>query len=85
MPLFKSQIGTVYEGQKEFRKAIEHYKQALDLAKKLKIKGMLYIALFNKNIANSYCWLRGYDDACEFAKEGYEIRKDILGNHPHTA
>ena len=46
MPLFKSQIGTVYEGQKEFRKAIEHYKQALDLAKKLKIKGMLYIALF---------------------------------------
>ena len=85
MPLFKSQIGTVYEGQKEFRKAIEYYKQALDVAKKLKIKGMLYIALFNTNIANSYCWLREYDDAFEFAKEGFEIRKDILGNHPHTA
>ena len=85
MPFFKGQIGTVYEGKKDYHKAIEWYKEALDLAKELKIPGMLNTAIYNRNIANSYAWMREYDDAYQPAKNAYEIRKDILGNHPHTA
>ena len=99
MPVFKGQIGTVYElkGQifrkeqkeddagKQFRKAIECYQEALELAKELKIPGMLNTALFNRNIANTYAWLRDFEEAYQPAKNAYEIRKDILGNHPDTA
>ena len=85
MPLFKSQIGTVYEGKKQFEKAIECYKGALERAKELKIPGRVDIALYNQNIANAYCWLRNFEDAYQPAKNGYEIRKVILGRHPQTA
>jgi len=99
MPVFKGQIGTGYEGKgqiyrkerqddeasKQFRKAIGCYQEALELAKQLKIPGMLNTALFNRNIANTYAWLREFEEACQPAKNAYEIRKDILGNHPDTA
>ena len=99
MPVFKGQIGTVYEGKgqicrkerqeeeakKQFLKAIECYQEALELAKELKIPGMLNTALFNRNIANTYAWLRDFEEAYQPAKNAYEIRKDILGNHPDTA
>ncbi|XP_078383042.1 uncharacterized protein LOC144665649 isoform X2 [Oculina patagonica] len=85
MPFFKGQIGTVYEGKREFHKAIEWYKEALELSKELKIPGMINTALYNRNIANSYAWLRDFDEAYQPAKDAYEIRKDILGNHPWTA
>ena len=87
MPFFQSQIGTVYEGQENFLEAIEHYKKALDLAKKLKLPGVgvQYTALYNRNIGNAYAWVGQYDQAYEYAKKGYQIRKDVLGNHPHTA
>ena len=63
MPYFKGQIGTVYEGKKQFEKAIEYHKEALELAKKLKIPGMVNTALYNRNVANAYCWLRNFEDA----------------------
>ena len=100
LPLFKSQIGTAYEtmaiqqfnkeqrtpeAKKNFRKAIEYYRNALELAKKLKLTGILYTALYNRNIANAYSWLMEFDDAKVFATNGFEIRKDILGKHPLTA
>ena len=99
MPLFKGQIGTAYEekgricrkaGQedeasKQFRKAIECYEEALELSKKLKITGMLNTALYNRNIANAHAWLEEDREAYQPAKNAYEIRKDILGNHPWTA
>ena len=99
IPVFKGQIGTAYEGKgqifwkerqydegsKQFRKAIESYQEALELAKELKIPGMLNTALFNRNIANTYAWLWEFEEACQPAKNAYEIRKDILGNHPDTA
>ena len=98
MPLFKGQIGTVYEekgrncrraGQddeasKQFRKAIECYQEALELTKELKIPGILNTALYNRNIANAHAWLREHREAYQPAKNAYEIRKDILGNHPWT-
>ncbi len=85
MPFFKGQIGTVYEGKREFHKAIEWYKEALELAKELEIPGMLNTALYNRNTANSYARLREFEEAYQPAKDAYEIRKDILGNHPWTA
>ena len=85
MPLFQSQIGTVYEAQKNFHEAIEHYKNALDLATKLKLSAVLSTALYNRNIGNAYAWLKQYDQAYEYAKKAYDIRKDVLGNHPLTA
>jgi len=99
MPLFKGQIGTVYEekgrtcskagqhdeARKQFRKAIECYQEALVLAKELKIPGMLNTALFNRNIANAHAWMEEFREAYQPAKNGYEIRKDMLGNHPWTA
>ena len=99
MPLFKGQIGTVYEekgricrkaghddeANKQFRKAIECYQEALALSKELKIPGMLNTALYNRNIANAYTWLKESKEAYQPAKNAYEIRKDLLGNHPWTA
>ena len=85
MPLFQSQIGTVYEAQKKFHEAIDHYKEALDLATKLKLPGVLYTALYNRKIGNAYAWLEQYDQAYEYAKKAYDIRKDVLSNHPLTA
>ena len=85
MPFFKGQIGKVYEGKKQFEKAIEFYKEAVELAKELKIPGMLNTALYNRNIANAYCWLRNFKDAYQPAKNGYKIRNSILGRHPWTA
>ena len=101
LPLFRSQIGTAYESmaiqecnkkktmtpqaEKNFRKAIEYYQEALDLAKELKLTGILYTALYNRNIANAHSWLTEFEEAKTFAYNGYQIRKDILGKHPLTA
>ena len=85
IPFFKCQIGTVYEGRRQYQQAIDYYKEALYLAKKLKISEMINISLYNRNIANTYCWMRKFEEAYQPAKNGYEIRKVILGNHPWTA
>ena len=85
MPLFQSQIGTVYEAQENFHEAIDHYKKALDLATKLKLPGVLYAAFYNRNIGNAYAWLGEFDQAYEYAKKAYGIRRDVLSNHPLSA
>ena len=100
LPLFRSQIGTAYESmavqeynkhrmtpeaKMNFRKAIEYYQEALDLAKDLKLAGILNTALYNRNIANAHSWLMEFEEAKTFANNGYQIRKDILGKHPLTA
>ena len=46
---------------------------------------MVNTALYNRNIANAYCWLQNFKDAYQPAKNAYEIRKAILGRHPDTA
>ena len=85
LPLFMGQIGTVYEGQKEYDKAIKCYQEALEVSKELKSSGIVRLALFHRNIANAYAWQHEYEKAYKPALTGYEIRKDVLGNHPHTA
>ena len=100
LPLFRSQIGTAYESmaiqeynkhrmtpkaKMNFRKAIKYYQEALDLAKELKLTGILNTALYNRNIANAHSWLMEFEKAKPFAYNGYQILKDILGKHPLTA
>ena len=87
LPLFLGQIGTVYEGQKQYDKAIKFYKEALELSKALTSSenDVLHLALFHRNIANAYAWQKEFEKAYKPAMAGYKIRKDILGNHPHTA
>ena len=84
-PFFKGQIGTVYEVQKEYDKAIQCYQEALELSKELKRAGILRLALFHRNIANAHAWKREFEKAYKSAMDAYEIRKDILGDHPDTA
>ena len=100
LPLFRSQIGKAYESmaiqeyikhrmtpeaKMNFRKAIEYYQEALDLAKELKLTEILYTALYNQNIANAHSWFMEFEEGKTFAYNGYQIRKDILGKHPLTA
>ena len=85
LPFYKGQIGTVYEGQKQYDKAIQCYQEALELSKELKLSGILRLALFHRNIANAYAWKRDFENAYKAAMDAYEIRKDILGDHPDTA
>lgn len=85
LPFYKGQIGTAYEGQKQYDKAIQCYQEALELSKELKLSGILRLALFHRNIANAYAWKRDFENAYKPAMHAYEIRKDILGDHPDTA
>ena len=85
LPFYKGQIGTVYEGQRQYDKAIQCYQEALELSKGLKLSGILRLALFHRNIANAYAWKRDFEKAYKAAMDAYEIRKDILGDHPDTA
>ena len=58
------------------------------LAKQCRMEGRpVYkiTALFNRNIANAHAWMEEFREAYQLAKNGYEIRKDMLGNHPWTA
>ncbi|XP_068705560.1 uncharacterized protein [Montipora foliosa] len=83
--LYKGQIGTVYESLGQYDEAIKCYEEALKLSRSLKRSGILNLALFHRNIVNAYAWKGDYKNAYKQAMDGYEIRKDILGNHPHTA
>lgn len=85
LPFYKGQLGTVYEGQKQYDKAIQCYQEALELSKELKRSGILRLALFHRNIANAYAWKGEFEEAYKPAMDAYEIRKDILGDHPDTA
>lgn len=85
LPFFVGQIGTVYDGLKQYEEAIKWYEKAIELSKDLKRSGIIRLALFYRNIANSYAWQDEFEEAYKLAMAAYEIRKDILGNHPQTA
>ena len=84
MPMYKNQIATVYEDQKDYEKAVKYYEDALKLLKELKLSGFCDEAHFCRNLANSLMFQKKYPDAVEPADRAYEIRKKLLGNHPLT-
>ena len=84
MPVYKNQIGTVYEDQGEYDKAVKCYKDALELLEKLEITGYEDEALFCRNLANVYVRQKKFTEAGELAKKAYNIRNKRLGNHPDT-
>lgn len=84
MPMYKNQLGTAYEGLKDYKKAVQCYKDALDLLKELKLLGYEDEALFCRNLANALMFLEKYKDAIEPSERAYSIRKKLLGNHPQT-
>ena len=84
LPVYKNQIGTVYQGQGNYAEAIEHYKEAIRLLEELKISGCPDEANFQRNLANAYLYQDSFKEAVEPAERAFEIRKKYLGNHPDT-
>ena len=84
LPVYKNQIGTIYQGQGNYAKAIEHYKEAIRLLEELKISGCPDEANFQRNLANAYLYQDNFKEAVEPAERAFEIRKKHLGDHPDT-
>ena len=84
MPMYKNQIGTVYESQGDYDKAVEWYRGALSLLEELKLSGFHDEAHFQRNLANALMFQEKYDEAVEPSDKAYNIRMEILGNHPLT-
>ena len=84
MPVYKNQIGIVYESNEEYDQAVKCYQDALRLLKKLEISGYEHEAVFCRNLANVYVFQGKYSDAIEPAEKAFNIRMKWLGEHPQT-
>ena len=84
MPMYKNQIATVYESQGDYDKAVEWYRGALSLLEELQLSGFHDEAHFQRNLANALMFQKKYDEAVGPADKAYNIRMEILGNHPLT-
>ena len=84
MPMYKNQIGTTYEGQGDYQKAVECYRDALELLKSLKLSGISDEAHFCRNLANALMFQEKYSEAVEPADRAYSVRMKLFGNHPDT-
>ena len=84
LPVYKNQIGVVYEEQGNYAEAIEYYKEAIRRLEELKISGYPDEANFQRNLANAYMQQDKFKEAVESAKRAFEIRKKHLGDHPDT-
>ena len=84
MPVYKSQIGAVFDRKGDYDEAIEWYQSAIDLEEKLKISGYKSTATYYLNIANAYLFKEQFADAVEPAQKAYDIWKEVLGDHPDT-
>ena len=79
-------LGDLYEHFGEYNKALEFYKQCLDI--KLKTLGNQHpsVATSYTNIGNIWCLKGEYDKALEFYQKCRDIRLKILGaEHPLVA
>ena len=84
MPMYKNRIGTVYESQGDYEKAVECYKDALKHLEELQLFNTLDEAHFLRNLANALMFQEKYREAVEPADKAYNLRMKILGNHPLT-
>ena len=84
MPVYKNQIGTVFEAQQQYDEAEKWYVAALELLKDLQMSGSKDEAVFCRNLSNVYSYQRKFEAAIEPAERAYKIREKQLGNHPDT-
>lgn len=84
IPMYKNQIGTAYEALEDYEKAVQRYKDALNLLEELKLSGYWDEAHLQRNLANALMFQRKYEDAIKPSERAYNIRKKLLGNHPQT-
>ena len=84
IPMYKNQIGTVYESQGDYEKAEQCYRDGLQLLKELKLSGFHDNAHFCRNLANALMFQRKFLEAVEPAEMAFNIRMKLLGNHPLT-
>ena len=84
MPMYKNQIGTAYEGQGDYQKAVECYRDALNLLEELELSGFSDEAHFRRNLANALMFQGKYREAHGPADRAYNIRMKLHGNHPLT-
>ncbi len=84
MPMYKNQIGTVYESQGDYDKAVDCYEDALKHLEELKLLDTLDEAHFCRNLANALMFQKKHLEAVQPAERAYRIRMKLLGNHPVT-
>ena len=84
IPMYKNQIGTVYESLGEYDKAVEWYRDALNLLEELQSSGFHDEAHFCRNLANALMFQKKYKEAAKPADRAYSIRFKVLENHPLT-
>jgi tetratricopeptide (TPR) repeat protein len=79
-------IGAVYYDLGNYDKALEYYKQALEIQEKVLSKKHPYTADSYNNVGIVYCKLANYDKALEYHKQALGIREIVLSKeHPDTA
>ena len=84
MPVYKNQIGIVYEAQQQYDEAVKWYLDALSLLEDLQMSGSKEEAVFRRNLSNVYSYQGKFKEAIKPAKRAYKIREKQLGNHPDT-
>ncbi len=69
----------------EYKKAIEHYEQALDIDKKVYGEEHPKVAIRLNNIGVALQYLGKYKEALGYCEKALKIRMRLLGeNHPDT-
>ncbi|XP_068705849.1 uncharacterized protein [Montipora capricornis] len=84
LPVYKNQIGTIYEGLGNYEMAAECYKEAIRLLEVLEISDYEEEANFCRNLANAYLFQGKFEEAMKPADKALEIRRKCLGDHPDT-
>ena len=79
-------IGTIYDSQKKFKKALEYYTKALEIEEKALGKEHPNVALAYNNIGAIHNEKGDYRKALECHQKALEIEEKVLGvEHPNTA
>ena len=78
-------IGSVYDDQKDYPKALDYYFKALDIREKVLGKEHPDTATSYNNIGLTYKSQENYPKAIEYLQKALYILEKVLGpNHPNT-
>ena len=84
IPIILQNIGNAYQEGDNYKDAYKYFKKALQKEKDLKIDGFYNTARIMFNISNTCRDLDKDAEALRYAKESFQIRKELLKNHPDT-